>query len=150
LGYPVVEEFGHGWVLVKFSEPGAAVDVVLDGKPVAKGALNDPIRLTTGEHHLWVGGSSHRPWSRIFTVQHGPNPTLIVELAPIAPRRSTEAPASQPQPRPASPPTEVVTEEPERRKEATAPVVDPQYVTTRDGQIKFKRIPAGEFMMGSD
>jgi formylglycine-generating enzyme required for sulfatase activity len=150
LGYAVVEQFGHGWVTVRLSDPGAAVDVVLDGKPLAKGGLNEPIRLSTGEHHLLVASSSHQPWSRTFPVRHGTNPTLVVALAPIAPPRVAEPPATRPDP-PAAPPAprEVAKKEPEPKKEAPAPVVDPEYITTRVGQIKLKRIPAGEFLMGS-
>jgi formylglycine-generating enzyme required for sulfatase activity len=122
LCYAILEEFHHGWIKVTLSEPGAAVDVVLDGKPIATGGLNEPIRLTTGEHHLRVAGSSYQPWSRTFTVQHGSNPALTVPLAPIAP------PSIQPAP---------------------PPVVEPEFLTTRLGQIKLKRIPAGTFRMGS-
>jgi formylglycine-generating enzyme required for sulfatase activity len=83
IGYAVVEEFSHGWITVNLSEPGAAVDVVLDGRPLPKGGLNDPIRLSTGEHHLLVASSSYQPSSRTFSVRYGPNPTLVVALAPI-------------------------------------------------------------------
>jgi formylglycine-generating enzyme required for sulfatase activity len=150
LGYAVVEEFRHGWVTVRLSEPGDAVDVVLDGKPLDRVGLNEPIRLSTGEHHLWVASPSHQPWSRRFPVRHGTNPTLVVTLAPIATLHVTEPPATRPDPRPARPaPKEVAKKEPEPKKEASAPVVDPEYITTRVGQIKLKRIPAGEFLMGS-
>jgi serine/threonine protein kinase len=100
VGYAVIEEWSHGWVRVRLSEPGAAVDVVLDGKPLAESGMNELIRLSTGEHHLWVAGSSHQPWSRTFSVRHGTNPTLEVTLAPIAPPRDTGPPSTPPQPRP--------------------------------------------------
>src|SRR5207249_7015933 len=73
-GHAIVEDFSHGWIKVNLGEPTAPVDVVFDGKPVAKGFLNEPIRLTTGEHHLWVAGSAYQPWSRTFSVGHGVNP----------------------------------------------------------------------------
>jgi hypothetical protein len=38
---------------------------------------------------------------------------------------------------------------PQSKKETPPPVVDPEFLTTRVGQIKLKRIPAGMFMMGS-
>jgi formylglycine-generating enzyme required for sulfatase activity/serine/threonine protein kinase len=54
------------------------------------------------------------------------------------------------EPRPAPPTaTEVVKKEPESRAATPAPVVDPEFLTTRLGQIKLKRIPAGTFRMGS-
>jgi formylglycine-generating enzyme required for sulfatase activity len=167
LGYALLEEFHHGWIKVTLSEPDAAVDVVLDGKPITTGGLNEPIRLTTGEHHLRVAGSSYQPWTRTFTVQHGSNPALTVPLAPIAPPPGPAPPSTQaappppdegatkptsapPEPRPTSPTaTEVVKKEPESRAATPAPVVDPEFLTTRIGQIKLKRIPAGTFRMGS-
>jgi formylglycine-generating enzyme required for sulfatase activity len=82
LVHAVIEEFSFGWIAVRLSEPVVIVDAVLDGKPLPARALNEPLRLSTGEHHLLVGGSSHQPWSRTFSVRRGINPTLEVILAP--------------------------------------------------------------------
>jgi formylglycine-generating enzyme required for sulfatase activity/tRNA A-37 threonylcarbamoyl transferase component Bud32 len=167
LGYALLEEFQHGWIKVTLSEPDAAVDVVLDGKPIATGGRDEPIRLTTGEHHLRVAGSSYQPWRRTFTVQHGSNPALTIPLAPIAPPPRPAPPSIQPapspsddgakkpasappEPRPAPPTaTEVVKKEAEPKAVTPAPVFEPEFLTTRLGQIKLKRIPAGTFLMGS-
>src|SRR5262249_12242945 len=55
-----------------------------------------------------------------------------------------------PEPRPAPPTaTEVVKKEAEPKAVTPAPVVEPEFLTTRLGQIKLKRIPAGTFRMGS-
>jgi formylglycine-generating enzyme required for sulfatase activity/serine/threonine protein kinase len=171
LGQAVVDEFGHGWVKVAISEPGATVDVVLDGKPVAKSTLNELIRLTTGEHHLLVAGTPYQRWSRTFSIAHGVNPALEVLLVPIGPALRPEPPAAKPEPAPAES-KEVVNKgvEPKKetrlepvatksketakkvvepKKEAPQPVIAAELLTTRVGQIKLKLIAASMFLMGS-
>ncbi len=142
MGYAVVEEWSHGVITVTFSEPGAAVDVVLDGKPLARGGLNEPIRLRTGEHHLWVASSAHQPWSRTFSVHHGTNPTLDVTLMRIAPTRAAGPPSPPTQSRPVPPkPKEVVKNESESKKEAPATVVPKDVVKKESEPTKVRPAP---------
>jgi predicted Ser/Thr protein kinase len=71
-----------GSVRIETDDPGAEVELRVDGEPVAAPAVNGPLRLPAGKHHLLVTGKKVQPVSTSFTVIRGENPALRVQLVP--------------------------------------------------------------------
>jgi predicted Ser/Thr protein kinase len=79
-----------GTIRIETDDPGAEVEVQVDGERVA----NEPLRLPAGKHHLLVTGKKVQPVSTSFIVVRGANPALRVQLV------SRPEPVADPAPRP--------------------------------------------------
>jgi formylglycine-generating enzyme required for sulfatase activity len=128
---------------------GYAADYYRSSPPEdPRGPEGAPVRVLRGGS--WI---SDPPWARSairrMDAPESRNRYLGFRLArgsgSIVPVTSVEMPAG---PSPLLRGEEVAKKEPEPKKEMPAPVVDPEYLTTRVGAIQVKRIPAGEFLMG--
>lgn len=74
---------GHGTVNIHLSEPGALVNVSVDGNPVPTSSIAEPLKLMPGSHHLKVvGGARYADISRPFVVRRGSTEDLNVTLSP--------------------------------------------------------------------
>jgi predicted Ser/Thr protein kinase len=69
-----------GTIQIELNDPGTQVEVRLDGEPVERGGLNEPLHLKPGKHHLLVTGGKIQTVSVSFTVAPGANPVLRVRL----------------------------------------------------------------------
>ena len=76
----------RGTVRVELSDPTANVDLTIDGRSIATAALNEPLKLKTGQHELSVIADDFEPVKRLFTVGWGDNSVIRVDLQ----RRSTQ------------------------------------------------------------
>jgi serine/threonine protein kinase len=67
---------------VRIDLEGAQTEVViqLDGEQVDRDALNQPLRLKPGPHHLLITGSQIQPVSKSFTVSRGDNLPVVIAL----------------------------------------------------------------------
>jgi hypothetical protein len=73
-----------GTIRIELDDPGAEVEVQVDGERIESSPVNQPLRLQPGKHHLLVTGKTIEPVSTSFTVARGDNPALRVHLAPRA------------------------------------------------------------------
>jgi hypothetical protein len=71
-----------GAIRLDLDGPRADVEVQLDGEPIDTAALQEPLHLRPGKHHLLVTGNKIQPVSTSFTIARGDNPPLRVMLAP--------------------------------------------------------------------
>ena len=81
-----------GTVRIELDGPPAEVEVYMDGERLGSAAVNEPLRLRPGDHHLLVTGQHIQPGSAFFTGARGANPTLRVPLAPRAGAAADPAP----------------------------------------------------------
>jgi serine/threonine protein kinase len=73
-----------GTIRIELAGPSAEVEVQVDGEPIEKASLDEPLRLPPGKHHLLVAGKKIQPVSTSFPVARGENPVLRVQLVPRA------------------------------------------------------------------
>jgi hypothetical protein len=71
-----------GTIRIELDDPRAEVEVQVDGEPVEAAAVNEPLRLPPGKHHLLVTGKKVQPVSTSFTVARGENPAVRVQVVP--------------------------------------------------------------------
>ncbi len=147
----------HGTVKIAVTDPKMKVRIDGGGREIGIENLGEPITLRTGAHDLEVKRGDLWVKTRTFRIQRGQETPLDVTytpgLGPAAPtpnelvEKESERKNETPLP--------VFKREAELKKEAEpktatpAPLAESEYLTTRVGQIKLKRIPAGTFLMGS-
>jgi predicted Ser/Thr protein kinase len=73
-----------GTLRIELDGPPSAVEMQVDGERIDSGALNKPLQLRSGRHHLLVSGAKIQQVSTSFTVVPGDNPVLRVQLVPRA------------------------------------------------------------------
>jgi predicted Ser/Thr protein kinase len=78
-----------GTLHIQLDDPRAEVEVWVDGEPVDRAGLSEPLRFRTGRHHLLVTGSQIQTVSESFLVVPGDNPVLRLRLLPRADRGRT-------------------------------------------------------------
>jgi predicted Ser/Thr protein kinase len=69
-----------GTLQILLDDPRGEVEVRVDGQPIERTRLGEPLRFRTGEHHLLVTGSQIQPVNESFTVVRGDNPVLRVRF----------------------------------------------------------------------
>ncbi len=74
------EPQSEGTIKIELSDPGARVEVKVDGQAIDPNALDRLIPLQPGEHDLLVSGKEFETVSRKFTVKSGDNPPVKIEL----------------------------------------------------------------------
>ena len=133
---------------VKITGTDPAMKVLVDGQEVRIENLGKPIAIRKGPHKLLVTRDGFEVKTDAFLIRRGEEKILEVSYTPNVP----PAGRSEPSPSDASPTAStpaagrkaIVKTEPSALASS-----DPEYITTRTGQIKLKRIPAGTFLMGS-
>jgi serine/threonine protein kinase len=85
LGITLLVRTPTGLIQIELSDPGAKVEVKVDGEKVRLSGIGDPLELTVGKHHLLVAGKDFETVSESFTVRKDGNPVLRVSLKPIEP-----------------------------------------------------------------
>jgi formylglycine-generating enzyme required for sulfatase activity len=135
-------------------------EVFVDGAEVAVtwpgGGKPAVITVPAGQRRIAVKKDGIQVFGDEVTVQAGNEP-FTVRLAPLADSHppnldsaSREAKVAEREAdRREAEPSPVAEKKPDSKNERPAPVVEPEFLTTRTGQIKLKRIPAGKFLMGS-
>ena len=125
--------------------------VLVDGQEVRIENLGKPITIRTGEHKLLVTRDEHefktdtflirRRDEKVLDVTYTPVPAPIVQniAAPAEPKVVLDAPPA---------PTAGLIAAANVASPA-AHSSSPEFITSRIGQIKLRRIPAGTFLMGS-
>jgi WD40 repeat protein/serine/threonine protein kinase len=73
---------GEGTLRIALSETPDDVEVRLNGDPIARDRLGEPLRLAPGEYRVEVQAGKFEPWSRTVRVGGGSNPPLEVTLRP--------------------------------------------------------------------
>jgi len=148
----------NGTVKITGSDP--RMTVLIDGQEVRIENLGQPITFRTGPHKLQVKRDGLEFKTDSFQIRRGAETVLDVTYTPKL-AAADRGPAATPKPaesrRAETNPSTPVPSMPESRRETTKPAAnspapapsEPEYVTTRVGQIKLKRIPAGKFLMGS-
>jgi hypothetical protein len=81
-----------GTIQIELEGARGEVEVQVDGDPLESAAVNEPLRLRPGKHHLFVTGEKIQPVSKSFTVAPGANPVLRVQLVPRADAPATPTP----------------------------------------------------------
>jgi serine/threonine protein kinase len=71
---------GKGTVRFELSDPKAAVEITIDGKPVPLADAVKGVSLVVGEHRLEGKGKGYRPFALSFFVKEGGNETMPVKL----------------------------------------------------------------------
>jgi formylglycine-generating enzyme required for sulfatase activity/serine/threonine protein kinase len=127
----------HGTIKITGTDP--TMKVTVDGKEILIENLGKPITIRTGPHKLLVTRDGLEVKTDNFLIRRGDEKVLEVTYTlkvPVA--------VSRPVPLPAADAKAL------RKAESPAPASpDPEYITANTCQIKFKRIPAGSFLMGS-
>jgi formylglycine-generating enzyme required for sulfatase activity len=125
--------------------------VWIDGSEIRIGKLGEPITLRAGAHNLEVTQGNLVVETRKFQIKRGQETRLEVTYTPgprPAPPTPEEAVQKDAEAKKVVPPL-VVRNKSEVKLATPAPVAELEFLTTRVGQIKLKRIPAGTFQMGS-
>jgi predicted Ser/Thr protein kinase len=79
-----------GTLQLQLDDPRGEFEVRVDGQPIERTRLGEPLRFRTGEHHLLVTGSQIQSVSESFTVVRGDNPVLRVRFVPrVEPARTS-------------------------------------------------------------
>jgi hypothetical protein len=73
-----------GTARLELSEPNAAVEVKVDGKPTALAEAVKGLTLAAGDHRLEVGGPGFQPYAAPFTVKAGESTAVPVALLRLA------------------------------------------------------------------
>jgi formylglycine-generating enzyme required for sulfatase activity len=136
---------------VKITGTDPSMVVRIDGRTIQIENLGEPITLRAGAHDLWVTRGDLVVKTQTFQIQRGQETSLEVTYTP-GPRPALPAPEPVVKNEAESkraPPPPVVKNEPEPKKATPAPAAEPEFLTTQVGQIRLKRIPAGEFRIGS-
>jgi hypothetical protein len=81
-----------GTTRIELNDPLAEVEVQVDGEPIDRATLQQPLQLRPGKHHLLITGKKIEPFSTSFTVAPGTNPVLLVSLV----RRANADPQPSP------------------------------------------------------
>jgi len=139
---------------IKITGTDSQMKVLIDGKEVVIENLGKPITFRTGEHQLLVKRDSLEFKTKSFQIRRGAETVLDVTYTED---KWSGAGASNPaeSPRPGADLPVAVSPKAESRTETTKPTAalptpsDPEYLTTRVGQIKLRLIPTGTFQMGS-
>ena len=111
------------------------------------------ITVPAGQRSIKVKKDGITVFGQEVTVQAGGDPFRVPLIPPIIPgnadskSRIGEVSKKEAE-RKEEAPSPVVKKNPEPKNEGAAPVDEPEFLTTRIGQIKLKRIPAGKFLMG--
>jgi hypothetical protein len=71
-----------GAIRIELEGARGEVEVRVDGERVDRAAMNDPLRLAPGKHHLVITGKRIEAVSTPFNVARGVNPPLQVRLVP--------------------------------------------------------------------
>jgi predicted Ser/Thr protein kinase len=69
-----------GTIRIALDGRRAKVEVKVDGQLIDRDAMNEPLQLHPGKHHLLITGKRIQPVDRFFTVASGDNPDLRVRL----------------------------------------------------------------------
>jgi hypothetical protein len=74
----------RGTIRIELEGARGEVEMRVDGERVDRAAMNDPLRLAPGKHHLMVTGKRIESVNTSFSVARGDNPPLQVHLVPRA------------------------------------------------------------------
>ncbi|MGO9467917.1 MAG: SUMF1/EgtB/PvdO family nonheme iron enzyme, partial [Isosphaeraceae bacterium] len=145
LGVIVYIATDKGTIKITGSDPRMTVRI--DGRGYRIENLGQPITFQAGQHELVVKRDGLEFKTKSFQIRRGMETVLDVTYTEDDP--SGAWPPKPPDSRRAETNlSTAVPSNPESHAEAPAPS-DPESITTRVGQIKLKRIPAGKFLMGS-
>jgi predicted Ser/Thr protein kinase len=85
-----------GTIRIELEGPPAEIEVQVDGERIDSARLNESLRLPPGKHHLMVTGKKLQTVNTSFTVARGDNPTLRVQITPLADAPPDPAPPVTP------------------------------------------------------
>jgi formylglycine-generating enzyme required for sulfatase activity len=144
LGVCIYYATNYGQIRLEVSDPNAVVK--LDGEELRREALSVPIRLRPGQHKLEVKWGDGELSTHEFDIGRFQNNPLRVDHE--SPRTSTVTGTDE------KAASEAAAAERVEPKDVPKPKLDPprpgpEIHITKIAGIKLKRIPAGEFLMGS-
>ncbi len=82
LGVIVFMATDRGQVRIELSDPGANVEVKIDGKAFDIAGLRDPLQIRPGTHELNVASDRFQTFTRSFSVKRGETEVVRVALEP--------------------------------------------------------------------
>lgn len=102
-----------GTIRIELSDPTADVDLMIDGQSVETAALEEPLKLKTGQHELSVIADDFEPVKQTFTVGWGDNPVIRIDLQrrPLPPGQATAPKTPAPQAQATAPSTQAAPDE---------------------------------------
>lgn len=120
----------QGYLQVNVDRAGA--DIAIDGRPVARSPIPQPLAIPPGAHRITVGLAGFQPWTRDVNVTAAQTTTLTAQLIPAGGATRPQpvpvhqpAPVHQPQPTPQTWPQPTPTPTPIRVNTNPTPIRRP-------------------------